>query len=62
MAAVGAKYGVANFSATYSAELCELYDLYLSSCLPSGDTPFVCVPPPLARRPSLPLLPSSLWH
>ena len=46
MAAVSAKYGVANLSATYSPELCELYDLYLSSCLPVGDTPFACVPNP----------------
>jgi hypothetical protein len=54
MAAVAAKYGVANLSATYSAELCELYDLYLSSCLPVGDTPFACVPSVLPPRSLLP--------
>jgi hypothetical protein len=37
MAAVSTKYGVADMRTSFSAELCELYDLYLTSVLPAGD-------------------------
>ena len=44
MAAVSAKYGVDNLSAAFPAELAEIYDMYLTSCLPQGDAPLQCVP------------------
>jgi Chloroplast envelope transporter len=43
MAAVSAKYGVGNLTAEFPAELAEIYDVYLVSCLPQGDTPLECV-------------------